>query len=579
MPVRELRKSISTVAIVSSLWIGLAASSAGESDGPAWLRLDPDLSDGPVTVYVHSADGGVQGWSFGICHDPNVASQIGFRETDELLTIRDGLPPAFLVTEEGSDLERGGVVQAVVLDFVQHRVLPVTDGAGFPVLEVNYSTESDTSIALCAGLRGSGEPVEAVITIDGATYRPPLGTVTTLVPPPQAWFRLAPEISNGQLTVFVNSINGGIQGWSYSVCYDPEKATVLRFDMTPEMATLNNDQPPDFYWQEIGSGDSLDGVIQASVTAFVERIYLPGETEGGFPALEVEFDVLEETEVTICADIQGSGEPVAVVVTIDGETSRLPRQRASATLIIDPYADTLAFRTLPEEVTDVVTVKLYSQEAAVEGWSFTLCNTAENAQVLEVQSSPQLDQLVGGEPPEFVYFDARQVDSVITVRQTVTFGTSIEPVAIGPFVNGIALLDIRYDVGAEDTLKFCDHVGSQSFDNFVTIEGINYIPRTRVGSRLVVGDLGSRFTRGDADLTGIVNLTDAIHILNALFLAGPPLLCMDAADVNDVGRVDIADPIYLMRFLFIGGPQPPAPFPQSGTDLSPDTAHGCERGI
>jgi hypothetical protein len=94
-----------------------------------------------------------------------------------------------------------------------------------------------------------------------------------------------------------------------------------------------------------------------------------------------------------------------------------------------------------------------------------------------------------------------------------------------------------------------------------------------------VGALGTKFIRGDANVDGLINMSDAVYTLMALFLGGAALPCLDAADANDVGRVDISDPIFILRFLFLGGPQLPAPYPEAGEDLSPQTALGCERGL
>jgi len=96
---------------------------------------------------------------------------------------------------------------------------------------------------------------------------------------------------------------------------------------------------------------------------------------------------------------------------------------------------------------------------------------------------------------------------------------------------------------------------------------------------LVQGALSTRFMRGDANLSAFLNMTDAIVVLRALFLGGPQLPCLDAADANDVGSVDISDPIYVLRYLYLGGPPPPPPYPEAGVDLSPETALGCERGL
>ncbi len=79
-----------------------------------------------------------------------------------------------------------------------------------------------------------------------------------------------------------------------------------------------------------------------------------------------------------------------------------------------------------------------------------------------------------------------------------------------------------------------------------------------------------QFLRGDADMDGKVNLTDAIFILQYLFQGGPVPPILDAADVNDDAKLDITDPIQLLQHLFLGGPPPAGPFPVAGLDLSPD---------
>ena len=65
--------------------------------------------------------------------------------------------------------------------------------------------------------------------------------------------------------------------------------------------------------------------------------------------------------------------------------------------------------------------------------------------------------------------------------------------------------------------------------------------------------------RGDANLSGSVNLTDIVFLNNYLFSGGPAPQCVDAADADSSGGINISDPIYLANYLFNGGPAP-APF-------------------
>ncbi len=82
------------------------------------------------------------------------------------------------------------------------------------------------------------------------------------------------------------------------------------------------------------------------------------------------------------------------------------------------------------------------------------------------------------------------------------------------------------------------------------------------------------FRRGDADGVGGLALTDAVFVLNHLFLGQKGPSCDDAADTNDDGALNIADPLALLRFLFTGGPAPAAPGDTCGPDPTEDPL-GC----
>ena len=84
------------------------------------------------------------------------------------------------------------------------------------------------------------------------------------------------------------------------------------------------------------------------------------------------------------------------------------------------------------------------------------------------------------------------------------------------------------------------------------------------------------FRRGDADSTGTVDLSDAIAVLNALFLGAGPLGCPDAADADDDGALNLTDAVAVLLHLFAGGPAPPPPGPGAcGRDPSPDGLEEC----
>lgn len=93
------------------------------------------------------------------------------------------------------------------------------------------------------------------------------------------------------------------------------------------------------------------------------------------------------------------------------------------------------------------------------------------------------------------------------------------------------------------------------------------------------GAAGLEFLRGDCDLSGSVNLGDAVLILSYLFPAqvpGPMLVCPNACDANDSETLSLLDALAMLTTLF-GQPPTflPPPYPACGPDPTPSTALGC----
>ncbi len=69
------------------------------------------------------------------------------------------------------------------------------------------------------------------------------------------------------------------------------------------------------------------------------------------------------------------------------------------------------------------------------------------------------------------------------------------------------------------------------------------------------------FHRGDTDADGVINITDAVSVLNFLFSGGPDTTCKETQDFDNDGAVVITDAVAILGFLFGSGPPPPAPGP------------------
>jgi PKD repeat protein len=69
---------------------------------------------------------------------------------------------------------------------------------------------------------------------------------------------------------------------------------------------------------------------------------------------------------------------------------------------------------------------------------------------------------------------------------------------------------------------------------------------------------------GDADGSERINVSDAVFIVNYIFVGGPEPDPYDSADVTCDGRINISDVVYLINYIFVGGTDPchPSGYPE-----------------
>ncbi len=93
---------------------------------------------------------------------------------------------------------------------------------------------------------------------------------------------------------------------------------------------------------------------------------------------------------------------------------------------------------------------------------------------------------------------------------------------------------------------------------------------------LIEASAEPRFRRGDADMNGSLEITDAVALLGHLFLGGPEPPCPDAADADDNGSQEITDAVVILGYLFLGGANPASPGPAfCGRDPTSDDLGAC----
>jgi hypothetical protein len=94
------------------------------------------------------------------------------------------------------------------------------------------------------------------------------------------------------------------------------------------------------------------------------------------------------------------------------------------------------------------------------------------------------------------------------------------------------------------------------------------------GMRIIMRPAGDSikrfFRRGDVDGDEDKDITDAMVVLLHLFQGGAAPLCQDAEDANDDGMIDLGDAVYVLNRLFLGGDRYPVPSLHCGLDPTDD---------
>jgi len=185
--------------------------------------------------------------------------------------------------------------------------------------------------------------------------------------------------------------------------------------------------------------------------------------------------------------------------------------------------------------------------------------------------------------------DASFAVGVVNVPPIITGITgSIEAVAGVPFgfavefrdPGGLDAVTVEWDLDGDGAADVRGPAGSWVFDApgprraEVTV-GDDDGGEARATIEVDVRAGAAAFRRGDLDGDGAAALTDAVVLLEHLFLGGPGApACPATGDADDDGVLAITDAIAVLGHLFLGRPPPPEPFAACGLDPTPDGL-GC----
>jgi uncharacterized protein (TIGR02145 family) len=87
---------------------------------------------------------------------------------------------------------------------------------------------------------------------------------------------------------------------------------------------------------------------------------------------------------------------------------------------------------------------------------------------------------------------------------------------------------------------------------------------------LTVADLHAEYICGDANADGSVNVSDAVRIVNYVFIGGDPPDPMETGDCNCDGTCNVSDAVAIVNFVFVGGYEPCDPNGDNDPDCDPN---------
>jgi hypothetical protein len=89
-----------------------------------------------------------------------------------------------------------------------------------------------------------------------------------------------------------------------------------------------------------------------------------------------------------------------------------------------------------------------------------------------------------------------------------------------------------------------------------TASGIGHVNAVEA-LRCVGADSFCQGKCGDANGDGPVNVSDAVWVINYVFIGGPePFPVLACGDANTDGAVNVSDAVYIIEYTFQGGPDP-----------------------
>lgn len=222
------------------------------------------------------------------------------------------------------------------------------------------------------------------------------------------------------------------------------------------------------------------------------------------------------------------------------------------------------------------------------GWSLGICHDFALVQPIRATSGATCEVVKNGSPADFNqihYYGGDAADSGGVIQGVIICFAICAPLPPGL---DYEILKIDYAlVGPSEstaTIRYCDDAGIPNLppvDLVVVpmtgpLSGAALTPNVEEATITITEEEKLiAFIRGDCNGDKTLSLADGLYGLQHIFTVGSALICEDACDTDDSGILEVTDMIHIFNFHFLDGPAPGAPYPTAGVDPTTDDNLDC----
>jgi len=341
-------------------------------------------------------------------------------------------------------------------------------------------------------------------------------------------------------------------------------------------------------WNTTALAEGPNGFYSAVIFSMMKAKELP-TAQTDYPICVVKYKCTAEptsagTKIFFTNELNPPGSPPVTVNLTTGGKSKQPKtvQNALAKGAAGPQGCTLtkdvAFYFGDKATTDAFAmsgntcaVGLRNKGVKGLGFSMGIQRTGTNLAFVSTLGSPVVDLV-------FTKEDGTEVAGDVLKGNTAT----------GAPTDGIAKIERSAVLAANDPGDFLgvtiDGSGAWATVGYVSdVSGSRKVidvvsdPANGCGiQQILTITFGSaptpKFSRGDANGDGKINVTDGVIIAQNIFASKLVFFdCKDMLDANDDGQLNTVDPVFLLQYIFLKGATPAAPFKTCGVDPTNDT--------